>query len=121
MQFVGWFAIVVGLAIAGLWSVLLATHQVPELAEGRRDIVFHLGAEFLTALLLVGAGTAVLTTGTGAAPLLAALAMGALLYTTINSAGHYADLGQWPMVAMFGVLAAVTTVAAVVLFRAAAS
>jgi hypothetical protein len=47
----------------------------------------------------------------------AALAAGSLLYTTINSAGHYADLGEWAVVAMFTVLAAVTVTAAAVLIR----
>lgn len=46
---------------------------------------------------------------------LAALALGALVYTTINSAGYYADLGQWPVVAMFTALTVATGAATVVL------
>ena len=119
MKLIGWFQIVTGVAIAGLWSVLLATGEVPELTEGRLDILFHLGAEFLTALLLIAAGTAVLRVGSQVAVVLSALAAGSLLYTTINSAGYYADLGQWPVVAMFMVLAAVTAMSAVLLIRSA--
>lgn len=117
MRFVGWFEIATGVAIAGLWAMLLATGQVPELTEGRRDILFHIGAELLTALLLVAAGIAVLTVGTQVATVLAALAAGSLLYTTINSPGYYADLGEWVVVAMFTVLAAATVATVAVLVR----
>lgn len=120
MAFVGWFEIGVGVAIAALWTVLLATGQVPELAQGRRDIRFHLAAEYLTAALLVGAGVAVLATAGATATLLAAVAAGALLYTTINSAGYYADLGQWAVVAMFTVLTVATASTTVLLVRSAA-
>lgn len=119
MRFVGWFEIGVGVAIAGLWTVLLLTGRVPELDEGRRDILFHLGAEYLTAALLVGAGVAVLVTARSTATLLAAVAAGALLYTTINSPGYYADLGDWAMVAMFAVLAVATMTTTAVLIRSA--
>ena len=119
MVLVGWFEIVVGLAIAGLWASLLLTRQVPQIAEGRRDILFHLGAELLTAVLLVVAGGAVLLAGGQGATVLAALAGGALLYTTINSPGYYADLGQWPVVAVFAVLAAATVAVLVALARSA--
>lgn len=119
MRFVGWFEIVTGLAIAGLWGVLLATGQVTELTEGRRDILFHVGAELLTALLLVGAGIAVLTAGSQVASLVAAFAAGALLYTTVNSPGYYAELGQWSVVVMFVLLAAATVTTVAVLIRSA--
>jgi hypothetical protein len=117
MRFVGWFEFVTGLAIAALWSLLLATGQVPELTEGRRDILFHIGAELLTALLLIAAGIAVLRVRGQVAAVFAALAAGALLYTTINSAGYYADLGQWQAVAIFAVLTVATVTAATALIR----
>lgn len=41
---------------------------------------------------------------------LAAIAIGALLYTAVNGPGSSADRGQWPIVALFGVLAAVGAV-----------
>lgn len=121
MTFVAWFAIATGVAIAGLWTMLLATRQVPELVAGRRDIRFHLGAELLTAALLVGAGVALLVAGGATARLLAGVASGALLYTTINSPGHYADVGQWQVVAMFAVLAGATVAAILVLVAGTAS
>lgn len=117
MRFVAWFEIVVGVSIAWLWTMLLSTGQVPEIAEGRRDIWFHLSAEVLTAMLLIAAGVAVLAAGGQTAGLLAAVAVGALLYTTINSAGYYADLAQWPMVTMFAVLTTAAVVTSVILLR----
>ena len=117
LTFVGWFEIVIGVGVAGLWATLLATHQVPEVAEGRRDIWFHIGAEILTAALLIAAGIAVLTLGSQAAAVVAAIGLGALAYTTINSPGYYADLGQWLTVAMFGLLTAATIATSVILVR----
>lgn len=117
MNAVGWFEIVVGASIAALWTMLLVTGQVPEIGQGRTDIWFHLVAELVTAVLLVAAGMALLTSGGPSAATLAALAAGALAYTTVNSAGHYAQLGQWPVVGMFVALTLATAVVAVVLLR----
>ena len=106
MRLVAGFVLVMGLGIAGLWDMLLAAGQVPEVAEGRVDIWFHIAAELLTAGLLVAAGVALLRRHTRAR-LLAAVALGALIYTAINSPGYYAQSGDAAMVAMFaGVLLA---------------
>lgn len=115
LNIIGWFEIVVGIAIIGLWVTLLATRQVPQVPAGNRDIWFHLTAELLTAALLVGAGIWLLTTHAARAGVLSSLALGALLYTTVNSPGYYADRDDWPTVMMFVVLAATTATAAVVL------
>lgn len=115
MSFVAWFEILVGVLIAGLWLTLFATRQIPEIAAGHRDIWFHIVAELLTAILLVGAGAALLRSDSDTARLAAAVAAGALLYTTVNSPGYYADRRQWPVVGMFVALAAATVVVIVVL------
>jgi hypothetical protein len=36
---------------------------------------------------------------------LALVALGALLYTVVNSSGYFAEAGVWAMVAVFGLLA----------------
>jgi hypothetical protein len=106
MRLVAGFLLVLGIGIAGLWVALLAAGQVPEVAEGRVDIWFHVAAELLTAGLLVAAGVALLR-HRARAHLLAAVALGALVYTAINSPGYYAQRGDVAMVAMFaGVLVA---------------
>ena len=115
MSLVAWFEIVAGVAIIGIWVMLLATGKVPELAEGDLEIRFHLVAENLTALLLLAGGIALLAAdGTGVA-LVAALGLGALAYTTINSAGYYAQRRERVPVVMFGLLSAATIAGAVVL------
>jgi hypothetical protein len=108
MRLVGWFQLVTGSAMLGLWGMLVATDQVAELAEGRVDILFHLAAEVITAALLIVGGLGLLRSATAAARLLAGFGLGALLYTTVNSAGYYAELGDRPMVIMFAVLALAT-------------
>jgi peptidoglycan/LPS O-acetylase OafA/YrhL len=116
MRWVGWFLVVVGASIALLWVVLLGAGQVPEVTEGRVDIWFHIAAELGAAALLVGAGVATLRRAPHAR-LLAAMAIGALAYTIVNSAGYYAEQGDWAMVAMFGLLGAVTALVSLRLLR----
>lgn len=116
MKLVAAFQLVVATAMLSLWFVLLITGQVPEVEQGRTDIWFHLGAEVVTAGLLMIAGFALLRSTSpsgraGRSRLLSAFALGALLYTAINSAGYYAELGEWPAVAMFGLLTIATIVA----------
>ena len=110
MRLVGWFQVVTGVSIAGLWGMLVATGQVPEIDQGRVDIWFHLAAELLTAGLLVTAGVAVLRRSSRGRPL-AAVALGALAYTTINSPGYYAESGDWAVVGLFALLFAATVAA----------
>lgn len=106
VKLLGWFQLVVGAAMIVLWTALLVTGQVPELAAGQRDILFHLLAELLAATALLVAGAAVLRRHRRAT-MLSAFALGALLYTAVNSSGYYADSGDWAAVGMFGVLALV--------------
>jgi hypothetical protein len=65
--------------------------------------LFHWAAEFLTAIALVVGGLALLMDWPWALPLYL-VAMGMLLYSLINSPGYFAQLRQWPMVALFGVM-----------------
>jgi hypothetical protein len=103
MRFVGWFQIVVGVAVAVLWAGLLVTGQVPEVSEGRVDIWFHIVAELAMAGLLISAGRALLRRAQRAA-LLSALALGTVGYSAVNSPGYYAQTGDWAVVGMFGLV-----------------
>jgi peptidoglycan/LPS O-acetylase OafA/YrhL len=115
MRMVAWFQIIVGMAVAALWVVLLATGQVPEVTAGRVDIWFHIAAESAMALLLLTAGVAALRR-VAVARLLSSLALGLLLYSAVSSPGYYAERGDWLVVAAFAVVvaAAAACVAAVV-------
>jgi hypothetical protein len=116
MRAIGWSLLVVGVAIAGLWTLLLVTGQVPEVDEGRVDIWFHLAAELATAGVLIAAGTALLRRSRHGRSL-ATVAVGALAYTTLNSPGYYAESGEWAVVGMFMVLLVLTITMAVALVR----
>ncbi|MGD2059880.1 MAG: hypothetical protein PVF87_03375 [Acidimicrobiia bacterium] len=56
MAAAGWFEIVVGGAILGLWASLLATNQVAEIRQGDRAIWFHIGAKTVLGAGLLGSG-----------------------------------------------------------------
>jgi hypothetical protein len=118
MRFVAWFQVVVGVAVAGLWAVLLTTGQVPEVVEGRVDIWFHIAAELAMAVLLVAADGALLRR-VPRAGLLSALALGWLGYSAVNSPSYYAQTGDWAVVGMFGLVLAVAAGAFAALWRQA--
>jgi hypothetical protein len=103
MIFPSIFALIVGIGMIGMWGVFYFTNQIPELESEPIRIKFHLAGEFITALLLIIAGIALLTRQ-GWATATYLVAMGMLLYTLIVSPGYFAQLGQWIFVVMFGVI-----------------
>jgi peptidoglycan/LPS O-acetylase OafA/YrhL len=113
VRLIAWFQLVMGAGILGIWPVLLLTGEVPEIAAGQRDIWFHIVAEAIAGALLLAAGWRLLRRRDTGARLLSSFALGGLLYTGVNSAGYYAELGAWgpmAMLAAFGVLAGVSFV-----------
>jgi len=106
MTVIGVFALIVGVGIVGLWIMLLVTHQVPEIETGDRAIRFHITAEFLLGITLIISGLLLLLGGEGhPARILAAAALGGMIYSTVNSSGYYATKANWPVVGAFIVLA----------------
>lgn len=59
-EFVAWFEIVVGVSIAGLWTMLLSTGQVPEIAEWPVVVMFAVlaTAAVVTSVILLRSSTA---------------------------------------------------------------
>ncbi|MGD0273339.1 MAG: hypothetical protein ABSB96_06400 [Gaiellaceae bacterium] len=109
MSGVLWYAVlvslVVGVAIAALWAFLFLSRQIPELKEGRRDILFHIASELATAgLLITGALATIFDRQAVWSRLVSVFSLGALAYTLLNSPGYYADRGERPMLVMFGAL-----------------
>lgn len=97
------YSLMSGTMIAAMWVQLVCSGNVPELRDGRERLIgHHIAAELLTAALLVmvGAALAVGYTVRG----LALIPLGMLLYTIINSAGHYAQIGNDRMVGAFYVM-----------------
>lgn len=116
MILAGWYALVVGVLMIAQWVFFIVAGQVPELQTEPLRIAFHLAAEGATAVLLLIAGVGLLrarpwSRGVGL------VAFGSLVYTSIVSPGYFAQLGQWPLVAMFAALLALAVAFIVILLR----
>ncbi|MCG9479792.1 MAG: hypothetical protein K9H14_06225 [Actinomycetia bacterium] len=109
------YMLVTGILMIIMWGFFLATGQVPELQTIPIQISLHLAAEFSTSLLLIIASLGLLRYRRWA-PALAKISLGMLLYTLIVSPGYYAQLAQFALVAMFGVLFLLAVVSIVFLF-----
>ena len=103
MKFTAWYAIFVGALMLAQWGFFLATGQVPELQTEPYRIAFHLLGEGVTAIALIVSGIALLRRIPWARQA-AFVSLGMLSYTILVSPGYFAQLGQWPPVAMYAVL-----------------
>jgi hypothetical protein len=116
MTFVAIVELVAGIGIIGFWTMALLGHKVPEVSAGDRAIWFHVAAEYLMAAALVAGGLLLLLIGDEPwIRVLAGVAIGGMVYSTVNSPGYYAREGTWAVVGAFGVLTVVGTVVAVLL------
>jgi hypothetical protein len=105
---IGWYAVVVGLAIAGWWAVEVRAGALDRPDRTRVELGLHLTAELSTAVVLLLGGV-LLVTGRG--PAVALVGLGMLLYTTIQSPGYFLARGERGPVAMFGILITTTVIA----------
>ncbi len=103
MPFVSIYAIAVGILMIGQWSFFLAAHKVPELKTEPVEIRFHIVSEIVTALALIAGGAGLLS-GVSWSRFVYPVAVGALLYTVVKSAGYFAERKVWALVGMFAVL-----------------
>jgi peptidoglycan/LPS O-acetylase OafA/YrhL len=115
MQLVSIYAIIIGIIMIGLWSVLIVTNQIRN-EEKPYAISFHLAGEFGTAILLIVSGIGLWISAPWA-KILAAFSLGMLLYTVIVSPGYYAQLNNLPMVGIFVPMIALTIVAIAVILK----
>lgn len=109
MKFAGVYGIVVGILLLVQSAFFLETAQLSVLESDALRIVFHLAAEFVTAIVMIAGGTALLQRKAWA-PRVYYLASGMMIYTVINSSGHFLQLGQWIFVGMLAVLLMLTVV-----------
>ena len=107
------YALVVGIGMLGMWLFFIATGNVGEFESRPAEIVFHLIAEFGTALLLIIAAALRFGGKAVGRPLLLT-GFGMLLYTVIVSPGYYFQRGEVPFVVMFFVLTVLTICAVVI-------
>lgn len=103
MRFAGIYGITVGILVLIEWVYFLVAAHVPEMETAPFAIMFHLTAEFMTGVITIAGGVAVLRRKPWAARLYY-LASGMLIYAVINSAGYFVQLQQWPLAIMFAVL-----------------
>jgi len=120
VKFAAWSSLAIGVLMLAQWMFFLGAGQVPEIRTEPVALAFHLAAEAATALALITAGVLLLR-GRALGITLGLVANGMLIYTVIVSPGYFAQLGQWPLVAMFAVLLALAIVSIVQLQRAKAS
>lgn len=99
------FSLVIGAVIPAFWILAVGRGEVPEIAEGKKEIWFHIAAEVTTGLVLIVGGVATwATNGSPWTEPVCYLGLGLLTYTAMVSPGYYVDRKEWPMVAMFGVV-----------------
>jgi hypothetical protein len=79
-----------------MWIFLLGKREVPELRTKPTQIFFHLVAELLTSITLILGGVGLFMDQPWGVALFF-IAIGMAIYSTINAAGFYGQLKDWPM------------------------
>lgn len=79
-----------------MWIFLLLKREVPELKAKPTQIVFHLIAELLTSIILITGGIGLIMDQSWGIPIFF-ISIGMAIYSTINAAGFYGQLKDWPM------------------------
>ncbi len=79
-----------------MWLMLLFKKEVPELNTKPTQIFFHLIAEFLTSVMLIIGGIGLLLNQFWGVAVFF-ISIGMAIYSTINAAGFYGQLKDWPM------------------------
>jgi hypothetical protein len=79
-----------------MWLMLLLKKEVPELNTKPTQIFFHLIAEFLTSIMLIIGGVGLLLNQFWGIAVFF-IAIGMAIYSTINAAGFYGQLKDWPI------------------------
>ncbi|MFX0082217.1 MAG: hypothetical protein ACFE94_10745 [Candidatus Hodarchaeota archaeon] len=82
-----------------MWIFLLGKKEVPELTTKPTQISFHLVAEFLTSVMLIIGGFGLFTNQSWGMAMFY-ISIGMVIYSTINAAGFYGQLKDWPMFIM---------------------
>ena len=106
MKFVKVSSAVIGIFMILQWTIFLLTGNVPELETTPVSISFHIAIEIITALLLIYAS--LLCKQRIKRETLLLYGQGMLGYTVINSAGYFAQSGEWLFLGMFAILLVVS-------------
>jgi len=90
------YIIIIGIAMLCMWIFLLGKKEVPELSTKPTQIYFHLVAELFTSIALIIGGIGLIMNQTWGVAIFF-IAIGMAIYSTINAAGFYGQLKDWPM------------------------
>ncbi|MFX1324275.1 MAG: hypothetical protein ACFE8N_04915 [Promethearchaeota archaeon] len=109
------YIIIIGVAMLCMWILLLGKREVPELNTKPTQIFFHLVAELLTAITLIIGGIGLFLNQTWGLALFF-IAIGMTIYSTLNAAGFYGQLKDWPMFIVLLVFTFVSLIIAILIF-----
>ncbi|MHA2181569.1 MAG: hypothetical protein ACXAAH_09115 [Promethearchaeota archaeon] len=90
------YIIIIGLAMLCMWIFLLGKKEVPELNTKPTQITFHLIAELITSISLIIGGIGLLMNQSWGMAIFF-ISIGMAIYSTVNAAGFYGQLKDWPM------------------------
>ena len=90
------YIIIIGIAMLSMWIFLLGKREVPELSTKPTQIYFHLVAELFTSVALIIGGIGLIMNQPWGMAIFF-IAIGMAIYSTINAAGFYGQLKDWPM------------------------
>lgn len=90
------YTIIIGIAMICMWIFLLGKKEVPELTTKPTQITFHLIAEFITSVMLLIGGIGLFTNQSWGLVIFY-ISIGMIIYSSINAAGFYGQLKDWPM------------------------
>ena len=93
------YTIIIGIAMLCMWVFLLSKREVPELNTKPTQITFHLIAEFMTSIVLIIGGIGLILNQSWGVTIFF-ISIGMVIYSTINAAGFYGQLKDWPMFIM---------------------
>jgi hypothetical protein len=100
MKFIGWYSILLGVSVIGMWGLILMTQTPP---EGPVELTFHLVSEALMAVVCIFGGLFILK-ARPAGTSLALIGHAMVIYSTLNAAGYYGQRGESGMVIFFVLL-----------------
>ena len=90
------YIIIIGIAMLSMWVFLLGKREVPELTTKPTQIYFHLVAELLTSIALIIGGIGLIMNQSWGVALFF-ISIGMAIYSTLNAAGFYGQLKDWPI------------------------
>ena len=121
MTFASIYVILVGVAIIGYWIIFSIRKQTPSpqmgtvTDRGQIEMRFHVIAELLAAVVLIIAGTSLLMKVSWGQEVFL-IAIGMLFYTSVNSAGYFAQIRQQSMIIIFAIVFILSVVSLVLVF-----